>query len=194
DVVRKAVAAMSWIEESSRKINEIIGTIKEIAFQTNLLALNASVEAARAGEAGKGFAVVAQEVRQLAQRSAEAAVDTKSLIQSSSSHVSDGVQLVNQAGEALDGIVGSIENVAGIIREISTASSEQSAGIQEIDSAVTNLDEMTQQNAALVEESTAAAKALADQAQRLDQLMSYFKIGSGAGRSGQPSTARRAAA
>jgi len=177
EVVRKAVAAMSAIEESSGKINEIIGAIKEIAFQTNLLALNASVEAARAGEAGKGFAVVAQEVRQLAQRSAEAAVDTKALIQSSASHVDNGVQLVNQAGEALNGIVEAIGAVAEIVREISTASSEQASGIQEIDSAVTNLDEMTQQNAALVEESTAAAKALSDQASRLDELMSYFKVG-----------------
>ncbi len=195
DVVRKAVSAMSEIEESSRKINEIIGAIKEIAFQTNLLALNASVEAARAGEAGKGFAVVAQEVRQLAQRSADAAVESTALIQSSSSHVRDGVELVNQAGEALNGIVESIEKVAGVIREISTASAEQSSGIQEINAAVSNMDEMTQQNAALVEESTAAAKALSDQASRLDELMEYFKLDSGAGRRpAQVSQRRRSAA
>ena len=176
EVVQNAVSAMGGIEESAGKITEIIGVIDEIAFQTNLLALNASVEAARAGEAGKGFAVVAQEVRQLAQRSAQAATDIKSLIQGSNSQVQAGVQLVNKAGEALTEIVGSIEKVAGIIQEIDSASQEQAAGVQEINTAVTGMDEMTQQNSALVEESSAAARALGDQARNLNQLMAFFKL------------------
>ena len=176
EIVERAVTAMSGIEGSAQKITDIIGVIDEIAFQTNLLALNASVEAARAGEAGKGFAVVAQEVRQLAQRSAQAASDIKILIQDSNGQVKDGVQLVNQAGEALSEIVGSIGQVAGIVREISSASQEQASGVQEINSAVTNMDEMTQQNSALVEESTAAARALSEQASKLNELMTFFKL------------------
>ena len=176
EVVQSAVSAMKGIEESAGKITEIIGVIDEIAFQTNLLALNASVEAARAGEAGKGFAVVAQEVRQLAQRSAQAATDIKSLIQGSNSQVQAGVQLVNKAGDALTDIVGSIGKVAEMIQEIDSASQEQAAGVQEINIAVTGMDEMTQQNSALVEESSAAARTLGEQARNLNQLMAFFKL------------------
>ncbi|MGI9508673.1 MAG: methyl-accepting chemotaxis protein [Geminicoccaceae bacterium] len=174
-VVEQAVVAMSGIESSAQKITDIISVIDEIAFQTNLLALNASVEAARAGEAGKGFAVVAQEVRQLAQRSAQAASDIKILIQGSNSQVKDGVQLVNKAGEALGQIVGSIGEVASIVRDIANASQEQAAGVHEINTAVNSMDEMTQQNSALVEESTAAARALSDQASKLTEHMAFFK-------------------
>ena len=180
EVVEKAVCAMAGIEQSAQRITDIISVIDEIAFQTNLLALNASVEAARAGEAGKGFAVVAQEVRQLAQRSAQAASDIKTLIQDSNGQVKDGVDLVNRAGEALTEIVGSIGKVTGIVQEISSASQEQAAGVQEINSSITSMDEMTQQNSALVEESSAAARALSDQATKLAQLMDFFKLG-GAG-------------
>ncbi len=176
-VVEQAVDAMDRIEESAQKITDIISVIDEIAFQTNLLALNASVEAARAGEAGKGFAVVAQEVRQLAQRSAQAASDIKTLIQDSNGQVKDGVDLVNRTGETLKEIVGSIGKVTGIVQEISSASQEQAAGVQEINSSITSMDEMTQQNSALVEESSAAARALSDQAKNLAQLMDFFKLG-----------------
>jgi len=176
EVVERAVSAMNGIEGSAQKITDIIGVIDEIAFQTNLLALNASVEAARAGEAGKGFAVVAQEVRQLAQRSAQAASDIKTLIQDSNGQVTDGVQLVNQAGKALTDIVGSIGKVVGIVEQISSASQEQATGVQEINTSVTSLDQMTQQNSALVEESTAAARALSDQAAKLGELMTFFKL------------------
>jgi methyl-accepting chemotaxis protein len=176
EVVEQVVGAMSGIEGAAQKITDIISVIDEIAFQTNLLALNASVEAARAGEAGKGFAVVAQEVRQLAQRSAQAASDIKTLIQDSNNQVKDGVQLVNQAGEALGEIVGSIDKVTGIVREISGASQEQASGVQEINSSITSMDEMTQQNSALVEESTAAARALSEQASKLGELIAFFKL------------------
>jgi len=176
EVVEQAVTAMSGIEGSAQKITDIIGVIDEIAFQTNLLALNASVEAARAGEAGKGFAVVAQEVRQLAQRSAQAASDIKSLIQDSNGQVKNGVDLVNRAGEALSEIVGSIGKVAGIVQEISSASQEQASGVQEINQSITSMDEMTQQNSALVEESTASARVLSDQAGQLSKLMDFFKL------------------
>jgi len=180
DVVEQAVGAMDRIEQSAQKITDIISVIDEIAFQTNLLALNASVEAARAGEAGKGFAVVAQEVRQLAQRSAQAAADIKTLIQDSNGQVKEGVELVNRAGEALAEIVGSIGKVAGIVQEISGASQEQAAGVQEINQSITSMDEMTQQNSALVEQSSAAARALSDQAGTLTKLIAFFKLEGGA--------------
>ena len=180
EVVEQAIAAMTIIEGSAQKITDIIGVIDEIAFQTNLLALNASVEAARAGEAGKGFAVVAQEVRQLAQRSAQAASDIKTVIHDSNGQVEEGVQLVNQTGAALSEIVGSIGKVAGIVQEISNASREQASGVQEINRSITTMDEMTQQNSALVEQSTAAAQALSDQAAGLTELMTFFKLDSAA--------------
>ncbi|MEZ5933971.1 MAG: methyl-accepting chemotaxis protein [Alphaproteobacteria bacterium] len=176
EVVKQAVTAMTGIEGSAQKITDIIGVIDEIAFQTNLLALNASVEAARAGEAGKGFAVVAQEVRQLAQRSAQAASDIKSLIQGSNGQVKNGVELVNRAGQALNEIVGSIGKVAGIVEEISGASQEQASGVQEISRSITSMDEVTQQTSAMVEQSSAAARMLSDQAGRLSELIAFFKF------------------
>jgi methyl-accepting chemotaxis protein len=148
--------------------------IQEIAFQTNLLALNASVEAARAGEVGKGFAVVAAEVRALAQRSSGASKDIKVLIEGSARQVKQGVELVNGAGAMLTEIVNSVKRVADIVAEISSASQEQSTGLNEVNTAVTNMDEMTQQNAALVEQTTAAAQSLRDQAMELTQLLSVF--------------------
>ena len=179
-VVEQAVTAMAGIESSAQKITDIIGVIDEIAFQTNLLALNASVEAARAGEAGKGFAVVAQEVRQLAQRSAQAASDIKTVINDSNGQVKDGVQLVNQAGEALTEIVGSIGKVAEIVQEIASASEEQSVGVQEINKSIASMDEMTQQNSALVEENSASTRVLGEQSGKLNELMEFFKIKGGA--------------
>ncbi|MEL6964913.1 MAG: methyl-accepting chemotaxis protein [Pseudomonadota bacterium] len=190
-VVEQAVKAMDGIESSARKITDIISVIDEIAFQTNLLALNASVEAARAGEAGKGFAVVAQEVRQLAQRSAQAASDIKVLIQDSNGQVKNGVELVNQAGQSLAEIVGSIGQVAEIIQGISSASQEQASGVQEINSSVASMDEMTQQNSALVEQSAASARALGDQANKLGELMAFFKSEHGGQGSRPASTATR---
>ena len=175
-VVEEVVNAMSKINDSARKITDIISVIDEIAFQTNLLALNASVEAARAGEAGKGFAVVAQEVRQLAQRSAQASSDIKTLIQDSNGQVKEGVELVNQAGNALTDIVSSIGEVVTIVERISTASQEQAFDVQEINSSVSSMDEMTQQNSALVEQSTASARALSGQSRRLADAMTFFKI------------------
>ncbi|HRE21567.1 MAG TPA: methyl-accepting chemotaxis protein, partial [Rhabdaerophilum sp.] len=156
EIVTRAVDAMSRIEESSTKVSDIIGVIDEIAFQTNLLALNAAVEAARAGDAGRGFAVVASEVRSLAQRSSEAAKDIKALIVQSGSQVKDGVKLVNDAGTSLADIVTSVKKVTDIVSEIAAASKEQAVGVEEINKAVGQMDEMTQQNSALVEESAAA--------------------------------------
>jgi methyl-accepting chemotaxis protein len=174
NIVGKAVDAMSRIEASSQKISDIIGVIDEIAFQTNLLALNAAVEAARAGDAGKGFAVVASEVRSLAQRSSGAAKDIKSLIVQSSGQVKDGVKLVNDAGTSLNKIVDSIKKVTDIVSEIAAASREQSTGVEEINKAVAQMDEMTQKNSALVEESAAASRTLQEQAQGLRERMAVF--------------------
>ena len=175
-VVAKAVSAMAKIEDSSRKISDIIGVIDEIARQTNLLALNAAVEAARAGEAGRGFAVVASEVRSLAQRSSQAAKDIKDLITNSNSQVKDGVDLVNQAGTALNEIVESIKQVAEIVSDIANASIEQSTGIEQVNKALTQMDEVTQQNSALVEENAATAKTLEHQAKAMDEQVAFFQI------------------
>jgi methyl-accepting chemotaxis protein len=176
DVVRKAVEAMSAIEQSSSKISDIIGVIDEIARQTNLLALNAAVEAARAGEAGRGFAVVASEVRSLAQRSSQAAKDIKGLITDGNGQVKQGVDLVNRAGTALDEIVSSVKNVAEIISDIAVASLEQSSGIEQVNKALAQMDEVTQQNSALVEQNAATAKALEQQAQGMNSRVSQFHI------------------
>jgi methyl-accepting chemotaxis protein len=176
-VVNDAVAAMGQIEQSAQKIGDIIGLIDEIAFQTNLLALNASVEAARAGEAGKGFAVVAQEVRALAQRSANASKDIKTLIQASNAQVKTGVQLVNQTGQSLQEILGAVKQVNDIVAEIATASSEQARAMQEINTAVGQMDEMTQRNGALVEQTSAATQTLAHQSRDLSDLISFFRNG-----------------
>ena len=176
-IVGDAIAAMTQIEQASRKIAAITSVIDEIAFQTNLLALNAAVEAARAGDAGKGFAVVASEVRTLAQRSGEAARDITALISESGAKVDQGVSLVRQAGEVLGRIVESSKRVSATVSEISTASAEQANGIDEMSQTVAHMDEMTQANAALAEESAASATSLSDQIQRLNGLVATFKIG-----------------
>jgi methyl-accepting chemotaxis protein len=175
-VVSDAVTAVTQIEDSARKISDIVGLIDEIAFQTNLLALNASVEAARAGEAGKGFAVVAQEVRALAQRSANASKEIKTLIQASNAQVKTGAALVNQTGAALAEIVTSVKKVSDIVAEIAAASSEQSRGLEEVNGAVVNMDEMTQRNGALVEQTNASAQAMANQSGELAALVGRFRF------------------
>ncbi len=176
EVVAKAVGAMARIEESSRKISDIIGVIDEIARQTNLLALNAAVEAARAGEAGRGFAVVASEVRTLAQRSSQAAKDIKDLITGSAGQVKEGVDLVNRAGGSLGEIVDSIKKVAEIVADIASASAEQAGGIDQINKALGQMDEVVQQNSALVEESAATAKMLEHQAQAMSERVATFTV------------------
>jgi methyl-accepting chemotaxis protein len=178
-VVAKAVEAMAMIEDSSRKISDIIGVIDEIARQTNLLALNAAVEAARAGEAGRGFAVVASEVRSLAQRASQAAKDIKDLITNSNGQVKEGVDLVNKAGASLSEIVDSIKKVADIVSDIANATSEQASGIEQVGKALTQMDEVTQQNSALVEENAATAKTLEHQAHAMDQRVAFFQIDDG---------------
>ncbi|MBX9774286.1 MAG: hypothetical protein K2Y71_07710 [Xanthobacteraceae bacterium] len=187
DVVSQAMGAMSRIEESSREISDIINLIDEIARQTNLLALNAAVEAARAGEAGRGFAVVASEVRNLAQRSSEAAKGIRNLITSSSGRVQEGVQFVNRAGSALKDIVDSIKQVVDIVSEIAHASGEQASGIDEVNKALGHMDEVTQQNSALVEENAATAKALSRQASEMTERVDFFQL------DGARATATRAA-
>jgi methyl-accepting chemotaxis protein len=177
EVVRHAVHAMSEIEKSSSQITQIIGVIDEIAFQTNLLALNAGVEAARAGDAGRGFAVVAQEVRALAQRSAEAAKEIKGLISASSAHVGAGVQLVGKTGAALQALVGQVDEIDALVGEIAASTMEQASGLNEVNQAVNQMDQVTQQNAAMVEESTAATHALKADAVELRRLMNDFRTG-----------------
>ncbi|ANL39010.1 MULTISPECIES: methyl-accepting chemotaxis protein [Rhizobium] len=176
EIVRKAVSAMRQIEQSSVEIGNIIGVIDDIAFQTNLLALNAGVEAARAGEAGKGFAVVAQEVRELAQRSARAAKEIKDLITNSGTHVQTGVTLVGDTGKALDAIVSEVQEINQHVHAIAEASREQSIGLQEINTAVNTMDQGTQQNAAMVEQSTAASHCLATEATALNNLLGQFRL------------------
>ena len=189
-VVGSAVKAMTEINESSKKIADIIGVIDEIAFQTNLLALNAAVEAARAGEQGRGFAVVATEVRSLAGRSATAAKEIKELIQDSVRKVGDGSLLVTQSGQTLEQIVMSVKKVSDIVAEIAAASREQSSGIEQVNKAVMQMDEMTQQNAALVEQATAASQSMADQARELTGMMEKYQVGdSGSGMSTARATA-----
>ncbi|WP_099865087.1 HAMP domain-containing methyl-accepting chemotaxis protein [Pararhizobium haloflavum] len=178
-VVSRAVAAMGEIETSSGQIGNIIGVIDDIAFQTNLLALNAGVEAARAGDAGKGFAVVAQEVRELAQRSANAAKEIKALITSSGEQVKNGADLVGQTGTALQAIVAEVQEINRHVTAIVESSREQSIGLGEINTAVTSIDQNTQQNAAMVEQSTAASHSLAREASALNELLAQFKLGEG---------------
>jgi methyl-accepting chemotaxis protein len=173
---------MSRIENSSNQISNIIGVIDEIAFQTNLLALNAGVEAARAGEAGKGFAVVAQEVRELAQRSAQAAKEIKDLIRNSSNEVSTGVKLVSETGEALRTIQQNIVAVNEHMEAITSSAREQATGLSEVNSAVNQMDQVTQQNAAMVEETNAASATLAQETVRLRELIDKFRLGTGAER------------
>jgi methyl-accepting chemotaxis protein len=176
-VVREAVAAMGEIEKSAKQISQIIGVIDEIAFQTNLLALNAGVEAARAGDAGRGFAVVASEVRALAQRSSEAAKEIKGLISTSSQHVETGVELVGQAGKALSQIVTKVGEISTLIAEIAASAQEQATGLAQVNTAINEMDQVTQQNAAMVEQSTAASHSLTQEAEELSRLVNRFRTG-----------------
>ena len=179
-VVGQVVDTMASIKDSSRKISDIIGVIDGIAFQTNILALNAAVEAARAGEQGRGFAVVASEVRNLAQRSASAAKEIKSLIEDSVGKVDAGGKLVDEAGKTMGEIVSSVKRVTDIMSEIAAASQEQSSGIEQVNQAIAQMDQVTQQNAALVEEAAAAAESMQDQAAKLTEVVSVFKLEGGA--------------
>ena len=186
EVVGQVVVSMEHITESSRKIGDIIGVIDGIAFQTNILALNAAVEAARAGEQGRGFAVVAGEVRTLAQRSAEAAKEIKGLITTSVQNVEQGSHQVGQAGQSMGEIVESVRRVSDLIGEITASTTEQRDGIGQVNQAVANLDQMTQQNAALVEQASAAAASMSEQAQRLAQVVSVFNVGAYASQAAAP--------
>jgi len=176
-VVQDAIMAMDGIEKNSKEISQIIGVIDEIAFQTNLLALNAGVEAARAGDTGRGFAVVASEVRALAQRSAEAAKEITALISTSTQQVSIGVNLVGEAGRSLERIVGRVNDMNRVIGQIASSAAEQAAGLNEVNTAINHMDQMTQQNAAMVEQTTAASQNLAQEGAKLSQLISRFKVG-----------------
>ncbi|MFD1782817.1 methyl-accepting chemotaxis protein [Phenylobacterium terrae] len=176
EIVRKAVVAMNEIEQSARQISQIIGVVDEIAFQTNLLALNAGVEAARAGESGKGFAVVASEVRALAQRSAESAKEIKGLISASTEQVAQGVALVGETGKALERIVTQVAEISNVVGEIAASAKEEALGLNQVNTAVNQMDHVTQQNAAMVEESTAASRVLAQEAQELGKLVARFKV------------------
>jgi methyl-accepting chemotaxis protein len=192
-VVSEAVAAMGEIEQSSQQISQIIGVIDEIAFQTNLLALNAGVEAARAGDAGRGFAVVAQEVRALAQRSAEAAKEIKALIFTSSKQVGQGVDLVGQTGKALESIVSKVAEIDNLVTEISASAQEQATALAEVNTAINQMDQVVQQNAAMVEESTAASHSLAQEAEEMSRLVSRFNVGEGATRAAPRAVTHRSA-
>jgi methyl-accepting chemotaxis protein len=194
-VVREAVSAMSEIETSAQQISQIIGVIDEIAFQTNLLALNAGVEAARAGDAGRGFAVVAQEVRALAQRSAEAAKEIKTLIMASSNQVDRGVKLVGETGKVLQRIATQVTEISGVVSDIASSAQEQATGLAQVNVAVNQMDQVTQQNAAMVEESTAASHALSGEADAMALQVARFELGD-AGQASAPPAARvdRAAA
>jgi methyl-accepting chemotaxis protein len=180
-VVRQAVEAMGAITKSSQEIGQIIGVIDEIAFQTNLLALNAGVEAARAGDAGRGFAVVASEVRALAQRSAQAAKEIKALISTSSAQVGRGAQLVAETGEALQRIVVKVSEINTLVLDIVNGAKEQATGLGEINLVINQMDQMTQQNAAMAEEATAASVSLAKESERLSDLVGQFEVGGGDG-------------
>ena len=187
-VVREAVEAMTGIERSSQQIGQIIGVIDEIAFQTNLLALNAGVEAARAGDAGRGFAVVASEVRALAQRSADAAKEIKTLISTSTRQVATGVECVGQTGTALQRIIAQVNELSEVVVQIAAAAQDQATGLGEVNIAINQMDQVTQQNAAMVEQSTAATRTLTDEAQRLAELIGRFELG----RNGAPAPVERA--
>jgi methyl-accepting chemotaxis protein len=190
-IVSQAVSAMTEIEASSQQVAQIIGVIDEIAFQTNLLALNAGVEAARAGDAGRGFAVVAQEVRALAQRSADAAKEIKGLISTSTAQVGTGVSLVGQTGQALQTIVDQVASIDSLVKEIAASAQEQATGLHQVNSAVNQMDQVVQQNAAMVEEATAATHSLKGEAGELAALVSRFKVGGETGRPAAASPASR---